>query len=646
MAIKLAIQHPSNNRLCQNFWTYDPLSDEDQSVIAAFNNLMAQIVHDKQLPDDLNPIVIIRDALQRPRAFPFVLMADGQTLNPRIESLAFNEVFVSDIPQALRRLDHVVDLVNNLSPSFEETVWSTIENDPPNTVHHVRTLVLILFFAIFLESERAFSILLTPLCDHIAKLPSWSSDFLTKSLSRYPQLILQLVTVVMNGLVRKIRESSESIYKKERFEGLFPFCDFLCRLYEASLDSDAPLKSSVFVCSALNERLHVGNEKSRFGKSRSYLRFPPLIRFAFKRKVFFGLLNRLKQQGRCHASIHRTNLVNDAIQFLNSTSGKKMHKQLKVEFVGEEAIDVGGPMREFIDVTAKALFSPDYSMWKAQKDEMLWFTDNTFESMDVYRTMGKFVGLALFQKVYLPVRFSRLLYHKLIQKKLSVKDVSVLDEDVGSSLRQLVDMREGGGDVRDCYLTFVANVDQFGTTQELPFFDGGEEMEVTNENLDDYIRHYTTWVTETTVKPQYCNFSAGLSEVIPLKFFFMFSADQLDQLISGDDTYDWNALEQNATYQGCNKRSKFVRMFWDVFHHDLTEQQKKEILYFTTSTSRVPIGGLGRLKFEIKAGRNPNDLPTSHTCFSQLVLPPYRTRDEMKEKLNIVIANAQGFGCA
>ncbi|EEC19977.1 hypothetical protein IscW_ISCW014766 [Ixodes scapularis] len=37
-------------------------------------------------------------------------------------------------------------------------------------------------------------------------------------------------------------------------------------------------------------------------------------------------------------------------------------------------------------------------------------------------------------------------------------------------------------------------------------------------------------------------------------------------------------------------------------------------------------------------------LPVSHTCFNQLVLPKYKSKDVLREKLIIAISNAEGFG--
>jgi len=39
-----------------------------------------------------------------------------------------------------------------------------------------------------------------------------------------------------------------------------------------------------------------------------------------------------------------------------------------------------------------------------------------------------------------------------------------------------------------------------------------------------------------------------------------------------------------------------------------------------------------------------NFLPEAHTCFNQLVLPDYKKKELLQEKLTIAISNAEGFG--
>jgi len=68
-------------------------------------------------------------------------------------------------------------------------------------------------------------------------------------------------------------------------------------------------------------------------------------------------------------------------------------------------------------------------------------------------------------------------------------------------------------------------------------------------------------------------------------------------------------------------------------------------LSFTTGSDRAPIGGLGTMRFTVmKNGQDNEQLPTAHTCFNHLLLPPYNSKEKLKEKLTTAINNSEGFG--
>jgi len=83
---------------------------------------------------------------------------------------------------------------------------------------------------------------------------------------------------------------------------------------------------------------------------------------------------------------------------------------------------------------------------------------------------------------------------------------------------------------------------------------------------------------------------------------------------------------------------------WEVLNELSVEQQKK-FLFFTTGSDRVPIGGLGKLQLVIsKNGTDSDKLPTAHTCFNHLLLPDYGSKQKLTEKLLTAIQNSEGFG--
>jgi hypothetical protein len=103
----------------------------------------------------------------------------------------------------------------------------------------------------------------------------------------------------------------------------------------------------------------------------------------------------------------------------------------------------------------------------------------------------------------------RLFYKKLLGIELTVADVAELDEEMARRLEQIRAYRDGGGDVRDLALVFAISQNQFSQAVDLPFFDDGENTEVINERLDEYLKLRTEFILDGSVHAQYAAFEKG-----------------------------------------------------------------------------------------------------------------------------------------
>ena len=56
------------------------------------------------------------------------------------------------------------------------------------------------------------------------------------------------------------------------------------------------------------------------------------------------------------------------------------------------------------------------------------------------------------------------------------------------------------------------------------------------------------------------------------------------------------------------------------------------------------MGSNGAQRFCIEKVGKETWLPRSHTCFNRLDLPPYKSYDQLVEKLNYAIEETEGFG--
>jgi ubiquitin-protein ligase E3 A len=87
----------------------------------------------------------------------------------------------------------------------------------------------------------------------------------------------------------------------------------------------------------------------------------------------------------------------------------------------------------------------------------------------------------------------------------------------------------------------------------------------------------------------------------------LFRPDELELIICGSQDFDFEALEASTTYDGgFTRNSPIIRWFWEIVH-EMTTEQKRQLLSFSTGSDRIPVGGLSKLKFIIAKNGTDSD---------------------------------------
>ncbi len=86
-----------------------------------------------------------------------------------------------------------------------------------------------------------------------------------------------------------------------------------------------------------------------------------------------------------------------------------------------------------------------------------------------------------------------------------------------------------------------------------------------------------------------------------------------------------------------------VGWLWQALR-DLPQDDVRVIICFFTGSARVPLDGYDP-PLNITQGVDMDEvaLPRAHTCFNQLVLPPYKSYSILKEKLLYASKETEGF---
>jgi hypothetical protein len=632
-AIHFTLAHPANPNLCPNIHFEDPWEIRDRGAISNFNSAIGEVSRGS-VSNAKRASGAIALVFSLPETFAFVLMPVERVLHPKIQWFGFDDDFVNALPASLAAHSSTVNLTN-FSRSFADLVTSVVGDAASSSMHHIRALILIHILFPLTVVPRYAEANLVLLARHILTLSPWASSTLSTALSRYAPVLAGMAASVV-----RVIGGCAAPYAEGAFERLRPLLGFVGFLHRANVCGSKPAADRCFQCPGLEAHLKTSAELQRVHAGRpTYLDYACVVSFAFKRKALKALI-RHHRPPIAELCVARDRLAVDILAEMAKIRGACL---TRVEFRGEPGIDAGGVRREFFQLGARQLFSPDYAMFALVMGAFYWFTENSFESMDTYEAIGRFVGLAVLNHIPLPVRLPRLLYKKLLGIPLNITDIAELDDEQARSLEQIRQYRDDGNDVADLSLTFAVAQEQFGQTVEIPFFDGGENVDVTNERLDEFLGLKTAFVLEGSVCAQLEAFKRGFKVCCGHKLFEKFTPYELDLLVSGETEYNWKDLRAGSQLRGYDPNSNVVKWFWEVFDA-LNEEQKKRVLLFACGNDAVPIGGLRVLAFRIDKDPNPEHLPTSHTCFNTIVIPEYPSKRTLHQKLLVSLANVTGFG--
>ena len=393
---------------------------------------------------------------------------------------------------------------------------------------------------------------------------------------------------------------------------------------------------------------------------KTLLRTPTLVDFDVKRAHIQIKIRKEKEKyasrGISKLKIRRSHLLEDSYNQVRARTQEEMKSRMQIVFVGEEGVDAGGLTREWYQILVQQIFNPDWGLFQLAPSGEACYEPNKNSSINpehlsYFRFAGRLVGKALYDGVLLDAYFTRPIYKHLLGQPLTFEDMEGVDPDYYKNLKWMLDNDIEG--VLD--LNFSDTQNFFGETETVDLIKNGRNVSVTNVNKLDYVNLITAHRMTDAVKDQLEAFIEGFTKVLDRDFISVLNAGELELLISGTPDIDLDDLKANTEYHGYTMSSPQIRWFWEIVR-EMNLEDRARLLMFCTGTSKVPLDGFAKLrgmsgfqKFQIhKAQLNdPNQLCTAHTCFNQLDLIAYDTKEELQERLLYSIREgSQGFGFA
>lgn len=350
-------------------------------------------------------------------------------------------------------------------------------------------------------------------------------------------------------------------------------------------------------------------------------------------------------------SIRRNDIIHDSLMQIRSHP-TEVRKLLKVEFVNEPGIDAGGLKKEWFSLLTKELFDPLNGLISYSNENSVAYLTTHHNPRKIayesYHLLGIVLGMAIYNSIILDIHFPPVIYKKLLGFESSFDDLKEIEPLLWKNLKSLINLKDAG----TLGLSFEVTVeDVTGQLRNYELIKGGSNIKVTNDNRLEYILKYSKFLLDGIIDKQFGQFKRGFDHVMGTPSFTLFTPNEIQKLVAGDETfendkYDVDILESICKLKNCKKSDNVVVWFWEYFR-DLSVKKQRKLMRFVAGTDRIPATGLQSMQLKISklydTGRFSNRLPVSHTCFNELCLWNYESKEVLRDKLDMAISESVGF---
>ncbi|KAJ8304108.1 hypothetical protein KUTeg_017691 [Tegillarca granosa] len=301
----------------------------------------------------------------------------------------------------------------------------------------------------------------------------------------------------------------------------------------------------------------------------------------------------------------------------------------KVKLIGEGADDAGGvfddtitEMCQELEVGTVPYFIPTPNARNESGNNSDRFILNpsltSDEDLAMFKFLGILFGVAIRTKKPLDLHLAPSVWKLLVGIPLKQDDLEEVDHLYIQSLKGILFIHENG--VNETNFHEFIPLDCFeGQSSDgrlVPVIPGGRTIHFNFHNRQEYV--------EAVIR---------------------YRLHEMDkQLVCGMEEMSVDVLRKVVRYRGIDEKCDVVQWFWEVLEA-FSNDERIQFLRFVSGRTRLPANPSDiSQRFQImNSDRGPSCLPTSQTCFFQLRLPFYPSRDVLAEKLRYAINNCRSI---
>ena len=388
--------------------------------------------------------------------------------------------------------------------------------------------------------------------------------------------------------------------------------------------------------------------------------------FYFKRSWFYRHLmkNFFKNKNENPlVVVNRNNILEDSYNHFKRIQSINIARPLKIRFVNEQIVDEEGVYREWYQCMFKDILSPQKKLFILNPNKSLepntWLFYPKYPGMklELYEFIGKLMIKVIADIINVRnLNFNRVLLKNVLRRPITLDDMKYYNLDLYQKLKYINENQIRGNKQLES-IRFVWNIKgPNNTIQEIELVQGGKNIFLNDNNKITFIDKVIYVEAIIPYDEQIKYTQKGLFSLLEKDVNGIFSVEEINFLVTGQENIDLNDWKENTIYKGAyNANHPVIKMFWDK----IGSMQKNELikfLEFSTGAGSVQIDGFGSLKgvggriqkftiepFTNYSAENP-DVYTFHRIvakrvYNTIILPEYRSRQELDQAINMILYN-------
>ncbi|OHT14330.1 hypothetical protein TRFO_15386 [Tritrichomonas foetus] len=322
-----------------------------------------------------------------------------------------------------------------------------------------------------------------------------------------------------------------------------------------------------------------------------------------------------------------------------------------VKFVGESAIDLGGPGRELFSEISASIFEPTSNLFIScpnqrnhcgnYRDTFIPFsTLNIFSRAQQYTAIGVFLGIVMRTGLSQSLPFSPIVWKAIANEKLTENDVLLIDSRLSEYFKRIREARNDPNFVEHFGIHWIIE-DWDGSILTIPNPTNSDIVQGSQVNI------YIANCIKRRIERIYENvrfIKEGFYRNIGFSDHQFMEGNILSLLAQGSNVITTEQLQKIVKFDGEIVNYKnVIKNFWIAVSR-MTNTQRSLLLKFITTLTRLPNPDIQKdfsIKIVLMINGNESSLPGAATCFSRMYLPPYSTADLAYQKITLAIESCQ-----